>query len=113
MEREARQQATTTSSSTSQSKDKENYVIETPGSTHPSQELEALQRGEEFKQGLAKLSAQLWTHVQEDEPQLKKKKTQLVSHQPQVAEALMPQTEKIRQQVLNDKKLLQIGALSL
>ena len=75
MEREARKKAVAYSTSTSQSKDKGKVVIETLGSAHSSQEMEALQIGEEFKQGLAKLSAQVWAHVQEDEPQLKKKKT--------------------------------------
>ena len=54
--------------------------------------MEALQRGEEFKQGLSKISAQLQTHVQEDEPPPKNKKTQLVSHQPEVVETLVAQT---------------------
>ena len=79
MEREARQQAASASTLVSQSKDKGKDVIESPGSAHSSQEMEALQRGEEFKQGLSKLSAHLQTHVQEAEPQPKKKKTQLVS----------------------------------
>ena len=95
MEREARQQEATTSASTSQSKYKGKYVIKTPGSGHSSQEMEALQRGEEFKQGIAKLSAQIWTHVQEAEPQPKKKKSQLVSHRPEVVGALVAQTKKI------------------
>ena len=69
MDREAIQQATTASASTSQYKDKGKAVIETPRSTHSSQEMEVLQRGEEFKQGLVKLSAQLQKQVQEAEPQ--------------------------------------------
>ena len=113
MDRETRQQATTTFASTSQSKDKGKIVIEAPGSAHSSQEMEALQRGEEFKQGLSKLSAQLRTHVQEVEPQPKKKKTQLVSQQPQVLEELVAQTDKIPQQLLRDQQRLQIAAFSL
>ena len=56
MEREARQEATTTFVEASQSKDKGKAIIETHGSAHSSQEMEAHQRGEEFKQGLAKVS---------------------------------------------------------
>ena len=41
--------------------------------------MEALQRGEEFKQGLSKLNAQLRRQVQEDENQPKKQKNQPVS----------------------------------
>ena len=67
MEREARPQATIASASASQSKDKGKAVIETPGNAHSSQEMEVLQRGEEFKQGLAKLSAHLQIHVEEAE----------------------------------------------
>ena len=66
--------------------------------------MEALKRGEEFRQGLSKLNSQLQTHVQETEPHPKKKKTQLVSQQPQVPEALVAQTEKIPQQVLRDQQ---------
>ena len=106
MEREGRQQAATASASASQSKYKCKAVIETPGSAHSSQEMEALQKGEEFKQGLANLSDQIQTHVQEAEPQPKKKKTQLVSQQAPVPTALMAKTDKIPQQVLKDQQRL-------
>ena len=62
MEREARQQVTTTSSSTLQLKGKGNSVIETYGSGQSSQEMEVLQRGEAFKLGLVKLGYELHTY---------------------------------------------------
>ena len=113
MEREARQQVAAAYPSISQSKYKGKDVIETLRRAHSSQEMEALQRGEEFKQGLAKLTTQLRTQVQEDEPQPKKQKTQPVSQQPQVPEALVAQIEHIPQQVLMDEQPLQIVTLSL
>ena len=75
--------------------------------------MEALQRGEEFKEGLSKISAQHWTHVQEVEPTPKNKKNRLVSHQPEVVEVLVAQTEQITQQLLRDQQRLQIDAVSL
>ena len=78
MEREARQQGTTTSSSTLQLKEKGKAVIKTYGSGQSSQEMEVLERGKAFKLGLAKLSSQLRTYVEEAEADLEKKKNQLV-----------------------------------
>ena len=52
-----------------------------------------VQRGEEFKLGLAKLSSQIRTYVEEAEAEPEKKKTQLVCHQPEVLEALVVQTQ--------------------
>ena len=107
-EREARHQVVVASASTFQSKDKGKAVIETPGIAHSSQEMEALQRGEEFKKGLAKLSAQLRTQMEEVETRPKKHKTQPVSQQPQVPKASVAQTEHIPQQVLKDEQPLKI-----
>ena len=100
MEREAREQGKTASSSALQSKEKGKVVIETYGSGQSSQEMEVLQRGEEFKLGLAKLSSQLRTYVEEAEADPEKKKNQLV----------VVQTQKIPQQVAMDQQGLEIGA---
>ena len=75
-------------------------MIETNGCVHPSQEMEVLQRGEAFKLGLAKLSSQLQTYVEEAEAEPEKKKTQLV----------VVQTEQIPEQVAMDQQGLEIGA---
>ena len=78
MEREARQQGTTTPSSTLYLKGKGKAVIETYGSGQSSQEMEVLQRGEAFKLGLVKLGYQLQTYVEKDEAEPEKNKIQPV-----------------------------------
>ena len=75
MERESRQQGTTASSSILQLKEKGKDVIKTYYSGQSSQEMEVLERGKAFKLGLAKLSSQLRTYVEEVEAKPKKKKT--------------------------------------
>ena len=100
MEREARQQGTTTSSLALQLKEKGKAVIGTYGSGQSSQEMEFLERGKALKLGLAKLSSQLRTYVEEAEAEPEKKKTHLV----------VVQTEQLPQQVAMDQQGLEIGA---
>ena len=52
--------------------------MENPVISHSSQLDEALHKGEEFMINFKKLSSQLQTQVEEDEPQLKRHKTQFV-----------------------------------
>ena len=61
IEKEEREQEKTSSffASASQSKHKGKAVMDTPMSTHSLQMLEALHKGEEFKQNLVKISSQL------------------------------------------------------
>ena len=68
--------------------------------THPSQMLETLHKGAEFKMGLVNLSSQLEKHIEEAEPQPKKHRTQLVPQQAQVLEVPVSRIEHIPQQVL-------------
>ena len=75
MEREARQQGTTSSSTALQLKEKGKDVIETYGSGQSLQEMEVLERGKVFKLVPAKLSSQLRTYVEEVEAKPEKKKT--------------------------------------
>ena len=72
-----------------------------------------MQIGEEFNQGLSKISTQLWTQMQETEPQPNKQKNLSVSQQAEVLRASVAQSEHIPQQVLRDEQPLQIAPLAV
>ena len=93
MEREARQQGTIASSLALQLKEKGKPMMETYGSGQSSQHMDVIERGKAFKLGLANLSSQLRTYVEEAEAEPDKNKTQLV----------VVQIEKIPQQVAIDQ----------
>ena len=68
-------------------------MTETYGSGQSLQHMEVIERGKAFKLGLANLSSQLRTYVEEAEAEPKKKKTHLVVFQ----------TKQIPQQVSMDQ----------
>ena len=78
--------------------------METPVIAHSSQLDKARHKGEEFMRNLEKLSSQLQTDVEEDEPHPKRHKTQSVPQQAQEPEAPVAQIEHIPQQVLREEQ---------
>ena len=73
MEKEAKEQATSSSSTlATKSKDKGKVVLENPARNQPSQMIETLHKGVEFKKTLETLSSQLQEKMGEVEYQPKK-----------------------------------------
>ena len=90
MEKETKEQATSSSSTlATKSKYKGKVFLENPTRNQPSQMIETLHKGAEFKKTLETLSSQLREKTGEVESQPKKQKTRLVPEQVQVQQALV------------------------
>ena len=88
MEKEAKEKETNSSPTLStKSKYKGKAILESTTRTQPSQMIKTPHKGEEFMKTIENISSQLHTQIEEVEPHLKKKNTQLLPEQVQLQQA--------------------------